>query len=368
MHQPRWESVRAFFPLFLVITSLAWPKDNLPDKKKFDNYFLKEKEILIQTTGLDVSYFWQFLVDKKANILALDPKGCQLLVFDEKGRFLRRIGRQGQGPGEFGLPMTMCLDPAGHIHVADSHMRRINTFTDDGKFQKSFIFSAHHTQALSLRVDSAGNRFLAAVTIPTKPNSRSNWLVKYDTQGRYSGSFYEDQSGRGWTFRMDPPFTFDVHAGVLYAMQIDRYQMDLFDSDGRWVKALCTPPKYFVPPDRTYVLEEQKYSSQKELYNELMRLMKSWTRILRLDVINDRTILVVSAANGLVKDCQQPYILDLWTIDGELIASGIPSEYKFLCSDKMGDAYFLIRSDEETALEKAPTYIIGKFKLILPGK
>ncbi len=89
---------------------------------------------------------------------------------------------------------------------------------------------------------------------------------------------------------------------------------------------------------------------------------------MRLEAVDDQTVLIMSAANGLVPKTNKPYIIDLWTLRGEMIAAGIPADYKFLCSDKDGAAYFLIRSDEETALEKDPTYVIGKFKLMAPGK
>ena len=145
--------------------------------RPFSDYFDKVLEIRIETAGLAVNYIWQFLVDGQARILALDAKGCQLLVFEEDGRFLRRMGREGQGPGEFSLPFAMCLDPRGLIHVADSRMRRINAFSEDGTFIGSFVFSVNHSQALMFRVDSAGNRFLAALTTPTESKKRADWLV-----------------------------------------------------------------------------------------------------------------------------------------------------------------------------------------------
>ena len=167
---------------------------------------------------------------------------------------------------------------------------------------------------------------------------------------------------------MDPPFTFDLRNDMIYAMQIDRYQVDLFDTEGRHLKSICQPPDHFVRPDTSYVLDERKYGSQKKLYNELIRLSKSWTRIMKLDVVNDQTLLIMTAANGWVKETKKPYIIDLWTPSGEPIALGIASDQKFLCSDKEGFAYFLVHSDEETALEHDPTYVIGKYKIILPQK
>jgi hypothetical protein len=41
--------------------------------------------------------------DRDGNILVLDSGNFRIQVFDKNGRFIRTVGRQGQGPAEFQL-------------------------------------------------------------------------------------------------------------------------------------------------------------------------------------------------------------------------------------------------------------------------
>src|SRR5512136_3014258 len=43
-----------------------------------------------------------FVVDGEGGIFALDFKEQKIKVFDRSGKFLRQIGKPGQGPGELG--------------------------------------------------------------------------------------------------------------------------------------------------------------------------------------------------------------------------------------------------------------------------
>lgn len=48
-------------------------------------------------------------VDDQGRIFAADVMGAHVLVYDPAGRFIRRIGRSGRGPGEFREPMRLLL-------------------------------------------------------------------------------------------------------------------------------------------------------------------------------------------------------------------------------------------------------------------
>ena len=55
--------------------------------------------------------------------------------FAPDGSLLRSWGRQGSGPGEFGLPVhTVCLDSRGRLLVADRSNNRVQFFTRDGAY------------------------------------------------------------------------------------------------------------------------------------------------------------------------------------------------------------------------------------------
>jgi len=49
-------------------------------------------------------------------------------VFDHEGTFQRYIGREGEGPGEFGRPCCIAFGPDGHLWIRDSSNGRYATF------------------------------------------------------------------------------------------------------------------------------------------------------------------------------------------------------------------------------------------------
>src|SRR5512139_2747201 len=58
------------------------------------------------------------VVDDSGSIYVLDQQDSHVKVFDTSGKYVRTIGRLGQGPGEFEGPMTLSLNrAAGEIAV-----------------------------------------------------------------------------------------------------------------------------------------------------------------------------------------------------------------------------------------------------------
>jgi hypothetical protein len=57
----------------------------------------------------------------------------QVLKFDRAGNFIAAFGREGTAPGEFDLPHSIVIDPAGLLHIADRNNARIQVLDADGK-------------------------------------------------------------------------------------------------------------------------------------------------------------------------------------------------------------------------------------------
>lgn len=71
------------------------------------------------------------VVFEDSHLLVLDAMAKEIRVFDADGRFLRRIGRAGEGPGEFVIPMS--LNRSGDtIWVWDHRLWRIAAFDSLG--------------------------------------------------------------------------------------------------------------------------------------------------------------------------------------------------------------------------------------------
>ncbi|MCX6560249.1 MAG: 6-bladed beta-propeller, partial [Candidatus Aminicenantes bacterium] len=59
-------------------------------------------------------------------------------VFDAKGKFIRQVGRKGQGPGDYDTPFFIDVDGQGRIHVLDMRSQRVTRFDPIGKYEASF--------------------------------------------------------------------------------------------------------------------------------------------------------------------------------------------------------------------------------------
>jgi hypothetical protein len=85
------------------------------------------EEYLVFHSELDLA------VDSELNIYVLDIRNHRLLKFDNKGNFIWKAGRRGQGPGEFTNPEKVKISPSAEICVLDypSHIR---LFDNQGKY------------------------------------------------------------------------------------------------------------------------------------------------------------------------------------------------------------------------------------------
>ncbi len=77
-------------------------------------------------------------VDKKGWVYILDSGNNRIQVFDGSGKYIRTIGRKGQGPGDMLSPNAIVLDNINNVVVADSGNRRVQAFDPAGNYLYSF--------------------------------------------------------------------------------------------------------------------------------------------------------------------------------------------------------------------------------------
>lgn len=168
-----WKKMLKRFPL---------PKDaiELEMKQAFPSEDLLEKGI----------YLWRPVMITplvNGNVVVSDQKFGQLFIFDENGNFIRKIGRKGQGPGEFSNPYCLSATPEC-LFVADTNNMRLQIFDLKGNYIKSFkIFRAY------MDIDISKNGLIYAA--PLRINPKSLLVDVLDNTGKLLTSFGEARFG-----------------------------------------------------------------------------------------------------------------------------------------------------------------------------
>ncbi len=132
--------------------------------------------------------------------LVVDIYDPGLKVYDAAGDFVRKIGRRGQGPGEFELPMALHETPGDSIEVADVALLRVSTLGPDLTFARSRRLDVGGANVVFL-----GDGWLASNTLIPAPESIGLPVHLLDPSGHVVESL-----------GADPPVT------------------DLRDRDARW--------------------------------------------------------------------------------------------------------------------------------------
>jgi hypothetical protein len=104
-------------------------------------------------------------------------------VFDAKGKFLRQVGRKGQGPGDYDTPFFIDVDAQNRVHVLDMQSQRVTKFDPIGKYESSFRMEK---AALQIRLDGQGRIFCGEISRgETQPSSEFKTIQQYSTIVRY---------------------------------------------------------------------------------------------------------------------------------------------------------------------------------------
>jgi len=101
-----------------------------------------------------------FEVDAANRIWAYDDQGRRMFLFDTAGKLVRRIGRQGSGPGEFSSGNGIVALADTGIAMLDAQNARVSFFAANGDFRTSFPVPSGFSTSNGLMTDRSRTLFL----------------------------------------------------------------------------------------------------------------------------------------------------------------------------------------------------------------
>ncbi len=213
-------------------------------------------------------------VDRDGNIFVLDAGNFRIQVFDRNGRFVRSIGRQGQGPGEFQFPARMGLESrSAHLFVQDVMARSLKEFDENGVFHKSVLVPVIE-DFVPLE---AGGLLAVVIESDEKELTAHHAFCRIEADGKVSNTFgryvYNLHMGHegGGTFAYTTGYEFSafvsrIDAGSLVFGYSKDYALTIVDTEGKPVRRFekAGPKPAFTPVElksfgRREVPEQKPY-------------------------------------------------------------------------------------------------------------
>jgi hypothetical protein len=219
----------------------------------------------------DTSLFsdvYDFEVDAANRVWVYDFQGRRLFLFDSAGTLVRRIGRSGQGPGEFQQGNgTVALADTG-VAMLDSRNARVSFFAANGDFRTSFPVPSGFSTNNGLISDNSHTLFLRRPVTPQREGEILGrmGLVRLKPDGTFGDSLLppdlpvprdtyiaisQDGSSRSSTSSSYAPnYFWDWHPdGFFVAAHGGNYEIVLARSDAKPIVIRRTAQPVSLLPD-----------------------------------------------------------------------------------------------------------------------
>jgi len=209
--------------------------------------FQLQEDLKIGDPARDAYYFPKGLaltVDDKGNLYAADYGNKRVQMYDRSGRYLRTIGRIGQGPGEYMFPGQVLIDAEGNPCVSSSP--NLIVFSPDGVFKRKITLKTF----LSRYVFGPRDTFIGT-TQPRLGAGAPKWtLVQLDADGQplrtiaeYRGELSENLTAitlHWYTSQIEfSPITTE---SFCYGLSAD-YRINVVDAEGHTISVITKEEK-----------------------------------------------------------------------------------------------------------------------------
>jgi len=244
------------------VTVVKNPEEPIYDENVFgldEELTIGEEDKDSEPLFIDVS---SVRVDYEENIYVLDSKACQIKVFDKNGKYLRKIGRKGRGPGEMQLPTVLDIVSGKEIMICDFSNNRISFYSLQGELLKE-VSKGHFFRLLAPMLDSNRN-FVGSMRIQIE-DKRIDELRKFDSNFKPIFTIekieYTDEPNVIYPY---PPFIFYIilkNDKVLWGNWV-HYRLQIADDAGR------TTRKIIKDYDPVKITDEDKERDIKERFGD----------------------------------------------------------------------------------------------------
>ena len=329
-----------------------------------------------------------FNTDEDGNFYVSDIDSKRILKYDPEGNYLLTIGREGQGPGEFGSLSLARFDKDNNIYINDSINNRISFFDKEGKHLRQIRMKERFS---NLFFNSKGFIVANKYSVPEEGNTQKQIYLHglFDNTFNLVAELFKDETEfplpTGTDLSSMSKYIANVFSLVAFRPQIittlaendfiylgypDKYEINVYSPEGRLVKKIIRDydpipvskkdkesfvkmagenlPSIFTEDIREKAFKNIKYRKYKPAYQGLILMENGWLAVI-VDSVEDEYTL-----------------FDVFDQEGKYIAhfkTPVPAEGMLagLLFFKNGKAYAVVTEDDYKFVKRY-SFEIQEFK------
>jgi hypothetical protein len=184
-------------------------------------------------------------VDSEGRLFIVDAiKARSVFIFSPDGKFIKELGRRGQGPGEYQIPGSVEIGQDGRIWLTDPMAYRILIYDRKWQFLRAILGKPRIPQLLHLGPHDEIFSFRSQAN-PMRPNT-SDTVLRYDAEGQMISSFapFPEEALKIKFWSGTDGLDIDKD-GFLYEMNPLFYRIRKFTQDGKLVTSFTRKTKLF---------------------------------------------------------------------------------------------------------------------------
>ena len=273
----------------------------------------------------------QIATDNQGNIYLLDSQLHQVNIYTADGEFIRAIGREGEGPGEFRRPGNMMIMQNGNVAVVQAMPGKIVLLSPEGDpIGNQQVPGGDDTQFF-MGCRRSGDGFVLGVTAFSRGEDGFKnifKMIRVSPEGEQTAHYFgmenkrdfanlvfDEKDMNGFTMQWDVGTDGRVYA----ARSFDEYKVDVWKADG-------TPDRSIL---RAYKSRERSPAEMDKASNSFRviingrepekRISKTDRDIQGMYTRDDGTLWVLSSRGGIDAPDDQIGTFDVFDADGRFI-------------------------------------------------
>lgn len=254
-------------------------------------------------------------IDAAGNVYLLDSQLSEVKIYSPQGEFVKSIGREGEGPGEFRRPVSMFFTGEGNVAVVQMMPGKVVKLAKDGKPMGDFPLPQAPDGGFQIVQggDSRGGNIVFFIgrqkfDQANKKWSRDNFLASVTPDGKQVAQYAQKEN----VIDMAAPVLNDAQwdtferrwevgpDGKVYAAKsYDNYEITVYDKAGKVDKVITREAKHLPRTAR----EKDVMTKAMGFYSKMIPNCKTSINDMAKDIDNfyvrdDGSIWVMSSAGA----------------------------------------------------------------------